>query len=178
MKKFEKWAKIFILSALFAAAIILFMLFKKQWIEAIMLIVIVILMTIPFVNLWRDLKEHGMKTEFDISRVLGKEAKDALSFGNIGMITYDADYVVTWCSPFFAEHGMDLVNKKVTSWIENIRTLFDEEVDVVIGKYKDSVFEIAYAILLSFLCFTFSKIAIFSLSNIASSNFCSFIFGS
>ena len=142
MKKFEKWAKIFILSALFAAAIILFMLFKKQWIEAIMLIVIVILMTIPFVNLWRDLKEHGMKTEFDISRVLGKEAKDALSFGNIGMITYDADYVVTWCSPFFAEHGMDLVNKKVTSWIENIRTLFDEEVDVVIGKYKDSVFEI------------------------------------
>ena len=100
MKKFEKWAKIFILSALFAAAIILFMLFKKQWIEAIMLIVIVILMTIPFVNLWRDLKEHGMKTEFDISRVLGKEAKDALSFGNIGMITYDADYVVTWCSPF------------------------------------------------------------------------------
>ena len=142
MKKFEKWAKIFILSALFAAAIILFMLFKKQWIEAIMLIVIVILMTIPFVNLWRDLKEHGMKTEFDISRVLGKEAKDALSFGNIGMITYDVDYVVTWCSPFFAEHGMDLVNKKVTSWIENIRTLFDEEVDVVIGKYKDSVFEI------------------------------------
>lgn len=142
MKKFEKWAKIFILSALFAAAIILFMLFKKQWIEAIMLIVIVILMTIPFVNLWRDLKEHGMKTEFDISRVLGKEAKDALSFGNIGMITYDVDYVVTWCSPFFAERGMDLVNKKVTSWIENIRTLFDEEVDIVIGKYKDSVFEI------------------------------------
>ena len=29
MKKFEKWAKIFILSALFAAAIILFMLFKN-----------------------------------------------------------------------------------------------------------------------------------------------------
>ncbi|MGN1277497.1 MAG: DHH family phosphoesterase, partial [Floccifex sp.] len=98
---------------------------------------------IPFVSLWKDLKEHGMKTEFDISRVLGKEAKDALSFGNIGLITYDADYIVTWCSPYFAEHGIDIVNQKVTSWIDNIRMLFDEEVDVVVGHYKDQIYEIA-----------------------------------
>lgn len=143
MKKFEKWANIFVVSVCIALLIVGFMLFKKQWIEAIVLFIVLVLMTIPFVSLWKDLKEHGMKTEFDISRVLGKEAKDALSFGNIGLITYDADYIVTWCSPYFAEHGIDIVNQKVTSWIDNIRMLFDEEVDVVVGHYKDQIYEIA-----------------------------------
>lgn len=143
MKKFEKWANIFVVSVCIALLIVGLMLFKKQWIEAIVLFIVLVLMTIPFVSLWKDLKEHGMKTEFDISRVLGKEAKDALSFGNIGLITYDADYIVTWCSPYFAEHGIDIVNQKVTSWIDNIRMLFDEEVDVVVGHYKDQIYEIA-----------------------------------
>ncbi|MDY2958013.1 DHH family phosphoesterase [Floccifex sp.] len=142
MKKFEKWAKIFLGAAVVSIALFIYFILCKQWLYAALFCIAAILLSIPFVNLWKDIEQYGVKTEVDISRVLGKEAKDALSFGNIGMITYDDDYVVTWCSPFFAEHGIDIVNKKVTSWIENIRTLFDEEVDEVIGRYQNSIFEI------------------------------------
>ena len=51
-----------------------------------------------------------MKTEVDISRVLGKDAKDALNFGNVGILTYNEEYIVTWASPFFKEKGITLTN--------------------------------------------------------------------
>ena len=81
-----------------------------------------------------------MKTEVDISRVLGKDAKDALNFGDVGILTYNEEYIVTWASPFFKEKGITLTNSKLTSWISNIRTLFDDDVDMVIGKIVKVVF--------------------------------------
>lgn len=52
-----------------------------------------------FLWLLEIFKEHGMKTEVDISRVLGKDAKDALNFGDVGILTYNEEYIVTWASP-------------------------------------------------------------------------------
>ncbi|MEG2684741.1 MAG: DHH family phosphoesterase, partial [Erysipelotrichaceae bacterium] len=34
--------------------------------------------------------------DIDISRILGSDAKDALIYGEIGIITYDENYNVTW----------------------------------------------------------------------------------
>ena len=142
MKQFKKWIHVLTISILISIGICGYLAMNEKWIELMGLIIVLLLMLIPFVCLWRDVQTYGMKTEFDISRVLGKDAKDALSFGNIGIITYNEEYVATWCSPYFAEHDIDLVNKKLTSWIDNIRTLFDDEVDIVYGKYKNSIYEI------------------------------------
>lgn len=95
-----------------------------------------------FFGFWKSLKKHGMKTEVDISRVLGKDAKDALNFGDVGIVTYNEEYIVTWASPFFKEKGIHLTNNKLTSWISNIRTLFDDDVDMVIGKSEGRIYEI------------------------------------
>ena len=60
----------------------------------------------------RDKKQRYV----DISRILGHDAKDALVFGEIGIITYDDEYMVTWINDFL-EHRIDIVGNKVTSWI-------------------------------------------------------------
>lgn len=43
---------------------------------------------------------------------------------------------------FFKEKGIILTNSKLTSWISNIRTLFDDDVDMVIGKSEGRIYEI------------------------------------
>ncbi len=142
MKQFRKWMYIFLGSFFICLSAVIYFLLSQRWLAAITLIIIAISSSFAFFSFYNDLKKYGMKTELDISRVLGKDAKDALDFGEIGIITYDEDYVVTWASDYFKNNGIDIINKKLTSWIENIRTLFDEEVDSVTGKYQDVVYEI------------------------------------
>ena len=142
MKQFKKWVNVFFLSILISALALIYFLYKMQWASAVLIVFASLISSISFYCFYNDLKAHGMKTELDISRVLGKDAKDALNFGNIGILTYDDEYVVTWASDYFMDHNIDIVNKKLTLWIDKIRDLFDQEVDVVIGKYKDTIYEI------------------------------------
>ena len=96
-----------------------------------------------FLGLWFAIRKKGYQTEVDVSRFLGKDAKGALSFGNIGLLTYNDEYIVTWASDFFKERGIHIVNNKLTSWIQDTRKLFEDEVDYVIGEYEDSYYEIS-----------------------------------
>lgn len=90
--------------------------------------------------------------DVEISRVLGKDAKYALNFGDVGIITYNNEYVCTWCSDYFKEHDIDLLNKKLTSWIENMRSLFEDEADSIIGVSNNQVYEIEKRRFTDFVC--------------------------
>lgn len=142
MKQFEKWRNFFIVAIVLSICTMIYTIIIKEYIVAGFAVILTVLFSFAFIGFWRSLKIHGVKTEVDISRVLGRDAKDALSFGNIGILTYDDEYIVTWASPYFQENNIDIVNRKLTSWIENIRTLFDEDVEVVTGKYEDTIYEI------------------------------------
>ncbi|WP_278906281.1 DHH family phosphoesterase [Faecalitalea cylindroides] len=142
MKQFEKWRSLYIASIILSICFVIYAVTRTEYWFTLIGVLLIILFSLAFIGLWRSLRIHGVKTEVDISRVLGKDAKDALSFGHIGILTYDNEYVVTWASPYFKENNIDIVNHKLTSWIENIRTIFDEDVDVVIGKYEDKIYEI------------------------------------
>ena len=144
MKQFEKWKNLSIFSVVVTIVCICVLMFKKSWMDSFIVLLITFLFIISFFGLWISLKKHGVKTEVDISRVLGKDAKDALQFGNIGILTYDDQYVCTWASPFFKDRNIDLVNKKMTSWIESIRSLFENDVDTIVGKDQDTVYEITH----------------------------------
>ena len=60
----------------------------------------------------------------DISRILGSEAKDAFDFGEIGIVTYDADYTITWMSELFEDRGINCIGKKSTMWLPELNELF------------------------------------------------------
>ena len=142
MKRFEKWRSLCFAGLAMGVILSIFLFLEKKYGFMIAVVAISIVFSFAFFGFWKALKEHGMKTEVDISRVLGKDAKDALDFGNVGILTYNEEYIVTWASPFFKEKGIQLTNNKLTSWISNIRTLFDDDVDMVIGKSEGRIYEI------------------------------------
>ncbi len=51
----------------------------------------------------------------DITRLLGKEAKDALIIGGIGIITYDENYIVTWANELLENEGVHIIGERITS---------------------------------------------------------------
>ncbi|MDL2276936.1 DHH family phosphoesterase, partial [Breznakia sp. OttesenSCG-928-G09] len=79
----------------------------------------------------------------DISRILGKEAKGAFDFGEVGIITYNDQYEVTWVSSFLISRGINIVGKKATSFIAQIEDLFQGEMDTIYGTYKNRVYELS-----------------------------------
>lgn len=80
--------------------------------------------------------------DIDISRILGNDAKDALSFGQIGIITYDDTYCATWINEFLVDRKLSLIGKKIATWLPEINELFQGEVDVVLGHDGDVVYEV------------------------------------
>lgn len=142
MKQYRKWLILASVGAVMAAVGIILLFLDHQTKAGILFIVVTAVLALAFSQLWQDVRRYGVQTELDISRVLGKDAKDALSFGNVGILTYNDEYTVTWQSPFFKERGIDLVNHQLTSWIREIRDLFEEEVDYIVGYADNSAYEI------------------------------------
>lgn len=81
--------------------------------------------------------------DMDITRILGNDAKEALTYGQIGLLTYNDQYVVTWINDFLEERVQGLIGKKATSWIGDINELFQGEVDSILVKDKEYVYEIS-----------------------------------
>lgn len=79
----------------------------------------------------------------DISRILGKESKGALEYGQVGILTYNDQYEVTWVSNFLLERNIQLVGKKVTSFIKQVEELFQGDRDTVVGTYNKRVYEVS-----------------------------------
>lgn len=87
-------------------------------------------------------QDDKVNRDIDISRILGTDAKDALVFGEVGIITYDEQYIVTWINDFMELRNIDIRGKKVTSWISNINELFTGEADTIIGRDGDYIYEV------------------------------------
>lgn len=81
--------------------------------------------------------------DIDISRILGKDAKEAFDFGKVGIIVYDENYEVTWISDFLINRGIHLVGKKTTAFLPCIADLFQGEVDVVSGEFDEHIYEVS-----------------------------------
>lgn len=77
-----------------------------------------------------------------ISRVLGTDTKDALIYGQIGIIIYDDDYVATWCSELFEERGISIVGERLTRAIPGSEVLLNGESDKAIFVIDEREYEI------------------------------------
>jgi c-di-AMP phosphodiesterase-like protein len=143
MKIFAKWKNYGLISNLAAIIVLAAAAVLKKWELFGSLLACVIVFDLVFTGLWSSIRKYGIRTEFDISRVLGRDAKEALTFGNVGILIYDDDYMVTWASGYFKDRGLDLEHKKLTSWVPSIKELFDGQVDTITAKSKGQVYEIS-----------------------------------
>ncbi len=80
--------------------------------------------------------------DLNLSRILGNDAKDALLFGEVGILVYDENLIVTWFNDFLASRGLQLIGKKLSSWNPAINDLFIDGVDVVTIHDGEYIYEI------------------------------------
>ena len=97
-----------------------------------------------FLVIWVMIRYDRDKKSRDqnLARILGNDAKDALLFGEVGILVYDENLIVTWFNDFLADRGINLIGKKVSSWNPNINDLFIDKADVVTIEDGDYVYEI------------------------------------
>ena len=134
--------KVQITIILIAEAAALFVLYMAG-IPGLQIIPMAILLVLNIlVIIWIVLKYERDKEQrdIDISHILGHDAKDALSFGEIGIITYDEQYNATWINDFLEERSVNIVGKKLTSWIPEITDLFNGSVDEITAKDPEGGF--------------------------------------
>ena len=82
------------------------------------------------------------KKEITISRILGNDAKDAFLFGQVGLVSYDEAYAITWMSDLFIERDIDFVGEKLTAWLPEIAALLQGDDDVITVKYAEHIYRV------------------------------------
>ncbi|WP_019892157.1 DHH family phosphoesterase [Allobaculum stercoricanis] len=143
MNQFKHWIISFLLLQVVAFAMIVYLAYAQAWVVFAIFLTMTLLTDVIFFGFLISIRRKGIQRDLDISRVLGKDAKDALEFGEIGIITYDDEYICTWTSDYLQKQGIDLVNQKLTTFLPNIRELFGD-VDTITGTYKDQIFEVTH----------------------------------
>lgn len=143
MKNFTKWRDYVYVLLLLSMVAMGVLVALRRWEFLGLFALFTLFYTLLFFGFWQAVHKFGVRTEFDLTRVLGKDAKEALKFGGVGMLVYDDNYVVTWTSAYFKDHHIDIENKKVTAWIPAIKQLFDAGIDTVTGKSNGQVYEIS-----------------------------------
>lgn len=78
-----------------------------------------------------------------IQQVLGKEAKDALIFGDIGLVTFDEDYEITWMSELFDNTSKRFIGEKISTWIPETSDLVRGNKNEIIVEYRNYIYKIS-----------------------------------
>ena len=118
--------------------IILFIFFIFLFNYVYLLLFIYLLMNISFIYLIIQTYEKDQRDRiFSITRVLGKDAKDALEIGGVGIVTYDENYNVTWMSEIFDQRGISLIGSKITALSPEINKLFTGDSERLVIEVND-----------------------------------------
>ncbi len=118
------------------------LLFQYTWAFVAVLIFFVLDVAIIVFLLYQyqmDLKQRVIS----ITRILGKEAKDALLLGGVGLITYDENYVVTWANELFEKYGMYLIGQRITNLDPKINELIMGESETITLPMNNRTFQIS-----------------------------------
>lgn len=123
--------------ALEVVLLVALLMFRFNWayvVLPIFLVANIVVIGYVLFKYQQDLKSRVIS----ITRILGKEAKDALVLGGVGLITYDDDYVVTWANELFEEHNMFLIGERITTIDPKINELLmgeSESITVIVNDY-------------------------------------------
>lgn len=141
-EKFEKIINQLLIFFIIEALIILFgYQYFSEFIFFIQLILIFIngslLVFILFI-VAKQLKQR----QFNIQQVLGKESKEALIFGEIGMVTMDEQYSVTWVSELFDQSAQNFIGERVTTWIPEVSDILRGNAHEILATINNRTYQI------------------------------------
>lgn len=119
--------------------LVLFFVFFFPLVYLLLFIYLMVNIALVFILIQTYEKDHQARV-MSITRILGKDAKEALLLGGVGIVTYDENYVVTWMNELFDERGIKLIGEKITSLSPEINRLFVGDTDKLIVTIKENTY--------------------------------------
>ncbi|MBR5342129.1 MAG: DHH family phosphoesterase [Erysipelotrichaceae bacterium] len=89
----------------------------------------------------------------EIENALELSYREVLSHGDIGIITYDVNYEITFMSDFFLKRNMNHLGEKILNWLPELQDMLNNEANnqiIIINDEKFSVRKIDNAFVLTF----------------------------
>ena len=132
--------RIFLVIAIQIAIIVLLkVLFDRGIFTAgLILIIEIVLLYYSFFILKNEQEKHNDK----MNELLGDGATDAFLFGEVGIVAYDDNYIVTWMSDLFNDRGINRVGKKILVWLPEVDSLISGREEVVSVSLDERKYEI------------------------------------
>jgi len=122
--------------------LLLFFVFFFSLVYLLLFIFLMVNITIIFVIVQQYEKDYRQRV-ISITRILGKDAKDALLLGGIGIVTYDDNYIVTWMNELFEQRDLYLIGNRITALSAEINRLFMGDVDQLVVTIHDRTYEVS-----------------------------------
>ncbi|MDD6466738.1 MAG: DHH family phosphoesterase [Erysipelotrichaceae bacterium] len=108
--------------------------FRVRYASFILLFVVVDALFLAFVM--HSYSEDEAIRKYEIKEIVSENMADAIQFGDVGIVTYNQEYMITWMSDLFIQREVNYVGEKVTMWLPDINQLFKNEVDEVTVEFE------------------------------------------
>lgn len=77
-----------------------------------------------------------------VQDILGTAAEEAYLFGEVGIVLYDDEHMITWMSDLFRRRGISRIGAKVLSWLPEADDLLSGKSDIATVQLDDRVYQI------------------------------------
>lgn len=137
-------AKTTIIGVVVAQSLLLLaiLMFALAWAIGVLLVFFIMDVALIIWLLATHQKEQSNRV-LSITRILGKDAKDALLLGGIGLVTYDENYVVTWANELFDERNISLIGERINSLDPKINQLITSESEHLILTINEHTYQVS-----------------------------------
>ena len=105
-------------------------------------VIILIIQVAAYFYLTERFESMMEEQAIGVRDALGATAQKAFLFGEIGLLMYDDDYVITQMSELFEERGLNHVGSKVLSWLPEADPLISGQGDTATVQLDDRMYEI------------------------------------
>ena len=104
---------------------------------------LIILVNIAVVfGLHEYFEEIRRQRVLDISAVLGKDAQAAFVLGELGLLTLNANFEITWVSELLEMRSYHVIGQKIMNWLPETKALFNNEADSVTVTINEHIYEV------------------------------------
>lgn len=104
--------------------LIAFHVFFNDYLVVVQYLILLLNCCLVFVMYWM-MQSSRKERVLSVTKVLGKRSKDALDFGQVGMITFDDRSQITWMSDFFLDYPEVEVGESISQVFPGLIGLFD-----------------------------------------------------
>lgn len=108
--------------------------FRVRYASFILIFVVVDALFMAYVM--HSYSEDETMRKYEIKEFVSENMAEAIQFGDVGIVTYDQDYLITWMSDLFAQREVNYIGEKVTMWLPDINQLFKNEVDEITVEFE------------------------------------------